>query len=69
MIGKLKHRCGAQFTGKMEGMMNDLAVGLDHQKEVRFWPTKCCCLLARLASTHLPVLSLVSCVCVLAEQV
>jgi hypothetical protein len=35
MIGKLKHRCGAQFTGKMEGMMNDLAVGLDHQKEVR----------------------------------
>lgn len=33
MIGKLKHRCGAQFTGKMEGMLNDLAVGVDHQKE------------------------------------
>uniref|UniRef100_I2CQT5 Cullin 1 n=2 Tax=Nannochloropsis gaditana TaxID=72520 RepID=I2CQT5_NANGC len=33
MIGKLKHRCGAQFTGKMEGMLNDLAVGADHQKE------------------------------------
>lgn len=27
MIGKLKSRCGAQFTGKMEGMMNDLAIG------------------------------------------
>ncbi|KAF1787116.1 Cullin protein, neddylation domain [Phytophthora cactorum] len=28
MIGKLKLRCGAQFTGKMEGMMNDLAIGI-----------------------------------------
>lgn len=26
MVGKLKLRCGAQFTGKMEGMLNDLAV-------------------------------------------
>ncbi|CAM9668719.1 unnamed protein product [Phaeothamnion confervicola] len=33
MIGKLKLRCGAQFTGKMEGMMNDLAIGVDHQNE------------------------------------
>ncbi|CAM9374818.1 unnamed protein product, partial [Heterosigma akashiwo] len=30
MIGKLKLRCGSQFTGKMEGMMNDLAIGGDH---------------------------------------
>lgn len=44
MIGKLKHRCGAQFTGKMEGMMNDLAVGLDHQKEVRGWGVVHCCM-------------------------
>lgn len=27
MIGKLKLRCGAQFTAKMEGMLNDLAIG------------------------------------------
>ncbi|KAF1333797.1 Cullin protein 1, partial [Globisporangium splendens] len=33
MIGKLKLRCGAQFTGKMEGMMNDLAIGSDHHQE------------------------------------
>ncbi|CEG45293.1 cullin protein 1 [Plasmopara halstedii] len=32
MIGKLKLRCGAQFTGKMEGMMNDLAIGSDHHQ-------------------------------------
>lgn len=31
MIAKLKLRCGAQFTSKMEGMLNDLAVGIDHQ--------------------------------------
>jgi cullin 1 len=29
MIGKLKLRCGAQFTAKMEGMLNDLAIGTD----------------------------------------
>ncbi|CAM9983041.1 unnamed protein product, partial [Choristocarpus tenellus] len=29
--GKLKLRCGSQFTGKMEGMMNDLAIGGDHE--------------------------------------
>jgi len=33
MISKLKLRCGAQFTGKMEGMLNDLAIGGDHQTE------------------------------------
>ena len=32
MLGKLKLRCGAQFTGKMEGMLNDLNIGLDHAK-------------------------------------
>lgn len=29
MIGKLKLRCGAQFTAKMEGMLNDLAIGTE----------------------------------------
>lgn len=29
MIVKLKLRCGAQFTAKMEGMLNDLAIGLE----------------------------------------
>ncbi|CAM9718096.1 unnamed protein product [Chrysoparadoxa australica] len=33
MIGKLKQRCGAQFTGKMEGMMTDLSIGVDKAKE------------------------------------
>lgn len=31
MAGKLKLRCGSQFTSKMEGMMNDLAIGGDHE--------------------------------------
>jgi len=30
MIGKLKLKCGAQFTSKMEGMLNDLTTGKDH---------------------------------------
>jgi len=30
MIGKLKLKCGAQFTAKMEGMLNDLSIGVDH---------------------------------------
>jgi cullin 1 len=30
MIGKLKLKCGAQFTSKMEGMLNDLSNGKDH---------------------------------------
>lgn len=29
--GKLKLRCGSQFTSKMEGMMNDLAIGAEHE--------------------------------------
>lgn len=29
MLTKLKLRCGAQFTAKLEGMMNDLAIGVD----------------------------------------
>ncbi|OQR97158.1 CULlin protein 1 [Achlya hypogyna] len=33
MISKLKMCCGAQFTSKMEGMLNDLAIGGDHQAE------------------------------------
>lgn len=33
MIGKLKMRCGVQFTAKLEGMMNDLSVGEDTSKE------------------------------------
>ena len=32
MIGKLKLRCGAQFTTKMEGMINDLSLGAEHNK-------------------------------------
>ncbi len=32
MLSKLKLRCGAQFTGKMEGMLSDLAVGSDHER-------------------------------------
>lgn len=31
MVSKLKLRCGSQFTGKMEGMLNDLAVASEHQ--------------------------------------
>lgn len=30
MIGKLKLRCGASFTSKMEGMLNDLSIGAEH---------------------------------------
>jgi cullin 1 len=29
MIGKLKSKTGAQFTAKMEGMMTDLAIGME----------------------------------------
>jgi len=31
MVGKLKQRCGSQFTGKLEGMINDLVIGTDHK--------------------------------------
>lgn len=30
MISKLKLKCGAQFTAKMEGMLNDLSIGTEH---------------------------------------
>ena len=33
MIGKLKERCGSQFTGKFEGMVNDLQIGIDHKAQ------------------------------------
>jgi len=33
MIMKLKVQCGTHFTSKMEGMLNDLAVGVDQKKE------------------------------------
>ena len=33
MIGKLKLKCGAQFTSRMEGMINDLKLGVDAKKE------------------------------------
>ena len=32
MISKLKLKCGAQFTAKMEGMLNDLSIGGDHAR-------------------------------------
>lgn len=33
MIAKLKVQCGTQFTSKMEGMLNDLAVGAQQRAE------------------------------------
>lgn len=33
MIGKLKLRCGAQYTSKLEGMINDMGQAVAHQKE------------------------------------
>ena len=33
MIAKLNVQCGTQFTSKMEGMLNDLAVGSDQKSE------------------------------------
>lgn len=33
MIGKLKLQCGTQFTSKMEGMLNDLAVGNEQKSD------------------------------------
>lgn len=32
MISKLKLRCGAQYTSKMEGMISDLQVGSEHNR-------------------------------------
>jgi len=33
IIGKLKLRCGAQFTSRLEGMLNDLLIGADNAKK------------------------------------
>jgi cullin 1 len=33
MIGRMKHICGAPFTSKLEGMLNDFAVGEDMHRE------------------------------------
>lgn len=33
MIAKLKVQCGTQFTSKMEGMLNDLAIGSEQKNE------------------------------------
>ena len=33
MIGKLKSKCGAQFTSRLEGMLNDLSIGADNAKK------------------------------------
>jgi len=35
MIAKLKMKCGAQFTSKLEGMINDLSIATDWQKDFR----------------------------------
>jgi len=35
LIAKLKMKCGAQFTSKLEGMITDLSLASDHQKEFR----------------------------------
>lgn len=37
MIGKLKMRCGPQYTSKMEGMMNDLSLASELQKKFELW--------------------------------
>merc|ERR1712176_1354711 len=34
-IAKLKMKCGAQFTSKLEGMINDLSIATDWQKDFR----------------------------------
>jgi len=41
MISKLKADVGAQFTSKMEGMMNDLTTGLEHKKKFDDFHSKC----------------------------
>lgn len=35
MIAKLKMKCGAQFTSKLEGMIHDLSLAADFQKDFR----------------------------------
>lgn len=33
MVGKLKLKCGNNFTSKLEGMLNDFTIGVDHQQQ------------------------------------
>ena len=40
IIGKFKLKCGAQFTYKMEGMLNDLSTGKDHVENFKRLPKK-----------------------------
>lgn len=37
MIAKLKLRCGAQYTSKLEGMLSDLNIGHDQTKDYKEW--------------------------------
>lgn len=37
MLSKLKMRCGAQYTSKMEGMLSDLNVAAQHARDYREW--------------------------------
>lgn len=41
MIGRMKHICGAPFTSKLEGMLNDFAVGEDMHREFGEHLAKC----------------------------
>jgi len=36
-IGKMKTICGAQFTGKLEGMINDITAAMSHNKHFQEW--------------------------------
>eukprot|EP00615_Pteridomonas_danica_P010351 CAMPEP_0114360526 /NCGR_PEP_ID=MMETSP0101-20121206/23934_1 /TAXON_ID=38822 ORGANISM="Pteridomonas danica, Strain PT" /NCGR_SAMPLE_ID=MMETSP0101 /ASSEMBLY_ACC=CAM_ASM_000211 /LENGTH=638 /DNA_ID=CAMNT_0001504815 /DNA_START=386 /DNA_END=2302 /DNA_ORIENTATION=- len=40
VITKLKQRCGSQFTSKMEGMLSDLSIGVDHAVDFKEFYTK-----------------------------
>ena len=40
MVSKLKMRCGAQFTSKMEGMLNDLNQATEHNRNFDEWCTE-----------------------------
>lgn len=51
MISKLKLRCGAQYTSKMEGMLGDLAVAADHQRYT-FCVAMCPLIMARHVVHH-----------------
>jgi len=40
LITKLKYRCGAQFTSKLEGMLTDMNVSKDNQNNFSAWMKK-----------------------------